>query len=181
MSEEEAERWEEIKRTFGRNQYLQGGDQNDPVSRVVSQLPLQRRARVDSGHAQGRTFSYSTTTIDTSALSADLENLRQTLAENIANAQSQEAKVRRLGFINQMEAISGPLRNTWSNQSGVRNGGRESADVGRTPTGHDGIHPADNQQLAQTITQSQASAQAAQLQTALQQVGTLFGNYQESH
>ena len=38
MSEEEAERWEEIQRTFGRNQYLQGGEQNDPVSRVVSQL-----------------------------------------------------------------------------------------------------------------------------------------------
>ena len=36
-----------------------------------------------------------------------------------------------------------------------------------------------NQQLAQTINQSQASAQAAQLQTALQQVGALFGNYQE--
>lgn len=34
----EAARWDEIKRTFRRNQFSRGGDQNDPVGRVVAQL-----------------------------------------------------------------------------------------------------------------------------------------------
>lgn len=38
LTPEEAARWEEIKRTFRRNQFSRGGDQNDPVGRVVSQL-----------------------------------------------------------------------------------------------------------------------------------------------
>jgi hypothetical protein len=35
---DEKARWEEIRKTFKRNQLVRGGDQNDPVSRVVSQL-----------------------------------------------------------------------------------------------------------------------------------------------
>ncbi len=38
QTEEEGARWEAIKKTFKRNQLVRGGDQNDPVSRVVSQL-----------------------------------------------------------------------------------------------------------------------------------------------
>jgi hypothetical protein len=38
LTTEEAARWEDIKRTFRRNQFSRGGDQNDPVSRVVAQL-----------------------------------------------------------------------------------------------------------------------------------------------
>lgn len=38
LTPEEAARWEEIKRTFRRNQFSRGSDQNDPVGRVVSQL-----------------------------------------------------------------------------------------------------------------------------------------------
>lgn len=35
---DEEARWEEIKKTFKRNQLVRGGDANDPVSRVVGQL-----------------------------------------------------------------------------------------------------------------------------------------------
>jgi hypothetical protein len=35
---EEKARWEEIKKTFKRNQLVRGGDQGDPVGRVVAQL-----------------------------------------------------------------------------------------------------------------------------------------------
>lgn len=38
LTSEEAARWDEIKRTFRRNQFSRGGDQNDPVGRVVAQL-----------------------------------------------------------------------------------------------------------------------------------------------
>jgi hypothetical protein len=38
MTEPEQARWEEIKKTFRRNQLVRGADGNDPVSRVVGQL-----------------------------------------------------------------------------------------------------------------------------------------------
>ena len=38
LSAAELARWEEIKKTFKRNQLVRGADQNDPVSRVVGQL-----------------------------------------------------------------------------------------------------------------------------------------------
>ncbi|HOB32965.1 MAG TPA: hypothetical protein PKH32_08815, partial [Verrucomicrobiota bacterium] len=38
LSPEEKARWEEIKKTFKRNQLVRGGDQSDPVGRVVGQL-----------------------------------------------------------------------------------------------------------------------------------------------
>ena len=182
MSEEEAERWEEIKRTFGRNQYLQGGDQNDPVSRVVSQLSLFSGGLESIQDTLKEELSKDrTTTIDTSALSADLENLRQTLAENIANApvaggEGAPAPV----SSNQMEAISGAIEKylEQSSQASATAEGNQQMLAERQQAMMEFIQQS-NQQLAQTITQSQASAQAAQLQTALQQVGTLFGNYQE--
>ena len=182
MSEEEAERWEEIKRTFGRNQYLQGGDQNDPVSRVVSQLSLFSGGLESIQDTLKEELSKDrTTTIDTSALSADLENLRQTLAENIANTpvaggEGTPAPV----SSNQMEAISGAIEKyvEQSSQASATVEGNQQMLAERQQAMMEFIQQS-NQQLAQTITQSQASAQAAQLQAALQQVGTLFGNYQE--
>ena len=56
-----------------------------------------------------------TTTIDTSALSADLENLRQTLAENIANAPVAGEGAPAPVSSNQMEAISGAIEKYLSN------------------------------------------------------------------
>ncbi len=38
LTPEESARWEEIKRTFRRNQVVRGGDDKDPVSRIVGQL-----------------------------------------------------------------------------------------------------------------------------------------------
>jgi len=188
MSEEEAERWEEIKRTFGRNQYLQGGDQNDPVSRVVSQLSLFSGGLESIQDTLKEELSKErTTTIDTSALSADLENLRQTLAENSANAPV--AGGEGAGAVegapapvssNQMEAISAAIEKylEQSSQASATAEGNQQMLAERQQAMMEFIQQS-NQQLAQTITQSQASAQAAQLQTALQQVGALFGNYQE--
>ena len=117
MSEEEAERWEEIKRTFGRNQYLQGGDQNDPVSRVVSQLSLFSGGLESIQDTLKEELSKDrTTTIDTSALSADLENLAKPWQRILLTLQSQEAKVRRLRFHPiRWKRLAGRLRNTWSN------------------------------------------------------------------
>ena len=120
MSEEEAERWEEIKRTFGRNQYLQGGDQNDPVSRVVSQLSLFMGGLESIQDTLKKELKERTTIIDTSALSADLEP-RQTLAENSANAPSQrgrprQSRVRRLRFHPiRWKRSARRLRNIWNN------------------------------------------------------------------
>ena len=188
MSEEEEERWEEIKRTFGRNQYLQGGDQNDPVSRVVSQLSLFSGGLESIQDTLKEELSKDrTTTIDTSALSADLENLRQTLAENLANAPA--AGGESAGAVegapapvssNQMEAISAAIEKylEQSSQASATAEGNQQMLADRQQAMMEFIQQS-NQQLAQTITQSQASAQAAQLQTALHQVGALFGNYQE--
>ena len=188
MSEEEAERWEEIKRTFGRNQYLQGGDQNDPVSRVVSQLSLFSGGLESIQDTLKEELSKErTTTIDTSALSADLENLRQTLAENSTNAPVAGGEA--AGAVegapapvssNQMEAISAAIEKylEQSSQASAAAEGNQQMLAERQQAMMEFIQQS-NQQLAQTINQSQASAQAAQLQTALQQVGALFGNYQE--
>ncbi|MCP4111339.1 MAG: AAA family ATPase, partial [Desulfobacteraceae bacterium] len=38
MSKEEKTRWEDIKKTFKKNQLLRGADASDPVTRVVAQL-----------------------------------------------------------------------------------------------------------------------------------------------
>ena len=38
MTQEDADRWDEIKKTFKRNQLLGSADQSDPVGRVVAQL-----------------------------------------------------------------------------------------------------------------------------------------------
>ena len=40
MSDEQRQRWDDIKSTFQRNQFLGGAGDNDPVSRVVGQLAL---------------------------------------------------------------------------------------------------------------------------------------------
>ena len=182
MSEEDEERWEEIKRTFGRNQYLQGGDQNDPVSRVVSQLSLFSGGLESIQDTLKEELSKDrTTTIDTSALSADLEKLRQTLAENTAPAPVDgSAGAPAPVSSNQMESISAAIEKylEQSSQASATAEGNQQMLAERQQAMMEFIQQS-NQQLAQTINQSQASAQAAQLQTALQQVGALFGNYQE--
>jgi hypothetical protein len=52
LSPEEQARWDEIKKTFRRNQFARGADPTDPVGRVVAQLVgVSERTRGDPGHA----------------------------------------------------------------------------------------------------------------------------------
>ncbi len=60
QTEAEQARWEEIKRTFQRNQLVRGADQNDPIARVVGQLAGIQQAiencleRIDPTFGQSR-------------------------------------------------------------------------------------------------------------------------------
>lgn len=80
LSPDEAARWEEIKRTFRRNQLVRGGDQNDPVSRVVAQL---------------------------SGFQAGLESIQQTLAAQLARPSTPAVDLAPLG--QGLEAIQAAL------------------------------------------------------------------------
>jgi hypothetical protein len=71
-------RWEEIKQTFKRHQLTRGGDQNDPVSRVVSQL---------AGFHPG------------------LEAIQETLATQLARAQSPQLNMDLTPLRQSLEAL----------------------------------------------------------------------------
>ena len=96
MSEEESERWEEIG-TFGRNQYLQGGDQSDPVSRVVSQLSLFSSGLESIQDTLKEELSRNARPPST-WFSADLEN-RPSLAENTCLLSRRRRRCAGSGFI----------------------------------------------------------------------------------
>jgi len=80
LSPEEQTRWDEIKRIFKRNQLIRGGDQNDPVSRVVAQL---------------------------SGFQAGLESIQQTLAAQLARPPEAAVDLTPLG--KGLEAINSAL------------------------------------------------------------------------
>jgi hypothetical protein len=85
LTPEEAQRWDEIKRTFQRNQLTKGGDDSDPVGRVVGQL---------------------------SAFGAGLENIQRTLASGLEKADSaREADIQeRLRVVNhELEMVHATL------------------------------------------------------------------------
>jgi hypothetical protein len=76
---EEKARWEEIKKTFKRNQLVRGGDQSDPVGRVVSQL---------------------------SGFQAGLESIQETLQKGISKSPAPAPMVLELGPLAQgLEAL----------------------------------------------------------------------------
>ena len=88
MSDEEEARWEDIKKTFGRNQFLQGGGQGDPVSRVVSQLSL-FTGGLDSiqGTLKEELSKPRTTKLDLGGMGESIESLRETIAQHLASQQ----------------------------------------------------------------------------------------------
>ena len=161
MNEEEEARWEGIKKTFGRNQFLQGGDQNDPVSRVVSQLSLFTGGLESiEGTLKDELSKPRTTTIDIGTMSESIEGLRQTLAEGLANQPAAAVPV---------ESATSPVDTaTGENQQILAQ--RQDAMME--------FIQQSNLQLAQAINESQAQAQSSQMQGALQQVGNLFVGYQ---
>jgi len=85
LTDEERARWEEIKETYGRNQFLQGADTGDPVGRVVSQLSL-----FESGLKNiDRTISDAVsnprpTQIDIGPVADSLNALREAVTEHLA-------------------------------------------------------------------------------------------------
>ena len=88
LDDEEQERWEEIKSTFGRNLLLQGADDSDPVGRVVGQLSL------FSGGLESIQKTLNTaitkprpTTLDLGNVGESLEALRETVAAHLQQQQ----------------------------------------------------------------------------------------------
>ena len=86
INDEEKERWEEIKKTYGRNQFMQGADQGDPVGRVVSQLSLFQGGL----ESIEKTLSDSltkprTTTVDLGGVGESIDALRETVSTHLQN------------------------------------------------------------------------------------------------
>ncbi|MCW5560179.1 MAG: hypothetical protein KIT22_20365, partial [Verrucomicrobiae bacterium] len=93
QSPEEAARWEEIKKTFRRNQYTRGTDSGDPVGRVVAQLALFQSGleSIQATIASHGERPAPPVTLDLTALEKSLEPLRATLAERLARGSGAEA------------------------------------------------------------------------------------------
>ncbi|MBC8095124.1 MAG: ATP-binding protein, partial [Akkermansiaceae bacterium] len=85
LTPEEKARWEDIKKTFKRNQLVRGGDQNDPVSRVVAQLSaFQTGLEAIQGTLEKQlTKSPAPLTVDLSSVGKGLESLRATVEEKL--------------------------------------------------------------------------------------------------
>ena len=189
MTDEEAERWEEIKRTFGRNQYLQGGDQNDPVSRVVSQLSLFSGGLESIQDTLKEELSRErTTTIDTSGLSEDLENLRRTLAEGLfrtpatSGGSEDDAAPESGPVAEHLARLQGALEKSLENSGAVAEASRENQNqVMERQQAMLNYISESNQTMLQAIQQSQEKAQASQSQAVMANMVQLLSASHERH
>ena len=95
LTAEESARWEEIRKTFRRNQYTRGTDQNDPVGRVVAQLSLFQSGleSIQSTLAGAASRPPAPVTLDIAPLGNALELLRATLEERLGRPHSGPAPV----------------------------------------------------------------------------------------
>lgn len=85
LSAAELARWEEIKKTFKRNQLVRGTDQNDPVSRVVGQLSgFQAGLESIQDTLEKQLSKPASLSLDLSPLETKLELMRSTLAQSLA-------------------------------------------------------------------------------------------------
>jgi len=86
LTEAEAARWDEIKKTFKRNQLAHGFGDSDPVGRVVVQLSAFQSGleAIQQTLATRLEESRAPLTLDLAPIAATLESLRTTLAERIA-------------------------------------------------------------------------------------------------
>jgi hypothetical protein len=86
LTPEDAARWEEIQRTFRRNQFTRGADQGDPVSRVVAQMAAFQGGLESIQHtlAAAAARPKEPVVLDVSALGQSLEALRSTLEQNLS-------------------------------------------------------------------------------------------------
>jgi hypothetical protein len=188
MSEEEEARWEDIKKTFGRNQFLQGGDQGDPVSRVVSQLSL-FTGGLDSiqGTLREELSKPRTTKLDLGGMNESIEGLRETIAQHLSGQQSTTPAAE------QAAPAGGEMNENLTSLRGAFEKYLEQAGTASVDSGKNQLALAERQQammefieqsnatLAAAINESQSQSQANQIQSALSNIGTLFANYQNSH
>jgi len=188
MTDEEAERWEEIKSTFGRNQYLQGGDQNDPVSRVVNQLSLFSNGldSIQNTLKQGLTMDRPTT-VDTSGLSADLENLRQTVAEGLsrtpAPAEGATASAADSGAVTgHIAQLQGALEKSLEYSGSIASASQDNQNmVMERQQAMMNFMSESNQTLLQAILQSQEKAQSSQMQATMSNMVQLLSASHQRH
>jgi hypothetical protein len=92
LTEPEAARWEEIRKTFRRNQLTRGADQNDPVSRVVAQLSA-FQAGIESirdalASGLSRPAAAPSLTLNLEPLERGLAEFRREVSQSIAAAQT---------------------------------------------------------------------------------------------
>lgn len=85
QSTEEKARWEEIKKTFKRNQLVRGTDPSDSVGRVVAQLSAFQSGLESIQHTLQSQLSKppAPVTLDLSPLNRSLDSLREVVAERL--------------------------------------------------------------------------------------------------
>jgi hypothetical protein len=89
---DEHARWEEIKKTFKRNQLVRGGDQSDPVGRVVSQLSGFQAGleSIQETLQKGMSKSPAPMVVELGPVAHSLEALRATVEKKLAQTASAE-------------------------------------------------------------------------------------------
>jgi hypothetical protein len=94
QSAEEKARWEEIKKTFKRNQLVRGGDASDPVGRVVAQLAAFQAGLESIREALDARGSAAAPAVnlDLEPLSRSLDAFRQDLGRVLAGAEPGSAR-----------------------------------------------------------------------------------------
>jgi hypothetical protein len=86
LKPEDEARWAEIKKTFRRNQFTRGGDQGDPVGRVVTQLAQFQGGleSIQSTLAEAASRPKDPVVVDLGSLSQCMESLRSTLQDHLS-------------------------------------------------------------------------------------------------
>jgi hypothetical protein len=85
LTPEEAARWDDIKKTFKRNQLVRTGDQNDPVSRIVGQLSAFQAGlgSIQETLEKHAAKAPAPLVVDLSTIGQGLESLRATVEERL--------------------------------------------------------------------------------------------------
>jgi hypothetical protein len=106
---EEKARWEEIKRTFKRNQVTRGADGSDPMSRVVAQLATfsQGMEGIQNALEKQAAQPPAPVVVDVSPLAKSFEALQKTLQEKAGNGHEPSPRIQSL--VHEMEMLHSTL------------------------------------------------------------------------
>jgi hypothetical protein len=109
QSSEEKARWEEIKRTFKRNQVTRGADGSDPMSRVVAQLAAfsQGMEGIQTALEKQSAQAPPPVVLDVSPLAKSFEALQKTLQEKAGNGHEPSPRLQSL--MHEMEMLHSTL------------------------------------------------------------------------